>query len=244
MGLQREPIPVGPFTLSQTVWCLDEFQLMILYVPCVVGMPKLLQRVVHLYGATANKVRDEVLGDASSGTPSELQDINIPQVERTDDVATSSAAPEMRASSPPPEVAPAPTEDVAPIRPGSPLGRIRRERQQSASPQAAEESEGEKKSTDSSALVQKKRKRAVDTAGTAGGNEEEIIDTTIGREHEQPDDASSHPVQGDDEIQEVAPPQETVEVAEPVVEVTETVASTKTEEEEIEERWEGSGGDG
>ncbi|GAB2273042.1 hypothetical protein Dimus_039008 [Dionaea muscipula] len=225
--------------------CL-EFQLMILYVYYGVGLPKLLQRVVHLYGATTKKVRDEILGAASSGTPSELHGVTLSTADRTDYMATSSAAPETRASAPP-EVASAPTQDVTLIRPGSPLGRIRRGQPQSASPQAAEKSEGEEKSTDSTALVQKERKRA------AGGDEEEIIKKTIRREHELPDDASSHPAQGgernlllssddenlerfltgldtivisDDEVQEVAPPPETVEVAEHMVEVeTETVAS-------------------
>ncbi|GAB2279127.1 hypothetical protein Dimus_013782 [Dionaea muscipula] len=208
------------------------------------GTPKLLQRISQLYGATANKVKNEVLGGdatASSGTRSELKDVNIPSAERTEDVASSPPAAEAGAStaavaSDAPVASPA-APAVAPIRPGSLLERIRMGRQQSPSPQAGEGSEG--KSTDSSALVQKKRKRSAEEV-PSGGDEEDIIDMTVGREDELPHDAASQPAQGgerdpnlssddenlkrflarldtivvsDDEVQEMAPPQETAEGA-------------------------------
>ncbi|GAB2290916.1 hypothetical protein Dimus_038131 [Dionaea muscipula] len=145
-----------------------------------------------------------------------------------------------------PEAAPSAPE-TAPIRLGSPLGRIRRGRQQL--PQAGEGSE--EKSTDSVSLVQKKRKRSAEKAVP---DEEEIIDTTVGREHELSHDATSQPAQGgerdpnlssddenlkkflarldtivvsdDDEVQEMAPPQDAGHVAEKVVEADpEAVAS-------------------
>ncbi|GAB2265906.1 hypothetical protein Dimus_037853 [Dionaea muscipula] len=119
---------------------------------------------------------------------------------------------------------------MAPIRPGSPLGRIKRTRQQPG--------EGsEEKSGDSASLVQRKRKRSAEKI-VAGGDEEEIIDMTLGREHELPQVATSQPskegerdhnslnddenlnkfmagldsiVLLDDEVQEVAPPTDTPE---------------------------------
>ncbi|GAB2285818.1 hypothetical protein Dimus_020257 [Dionaea muscipula] len=225
-------------------------------------VPKLLQKIAHLYGATANKMKKEVLGDvtASSGTPSELKDVDIPSTEGGEDMAPSPPAVEAGASSAPavasdpamapssaPEASSSPAPTVAPIRPGSPLGRIKRGRQPSPSPQAGEGSEG--KSIDSSALVQKKRKRTSEKI-PSGGDEEEIIDMTVGREHELPQVATDRPAQGgerdpnlssddenlkrflarldtivvsDDEVQEVAPSHDTAEGA------SEKVADDETE---------------
>ncbi|GAB2292293.1 hypothetical protein Dimus_026541 [Dionaea muscipula] len=216
------------------------------------GVPKLLQKISQLYGPTANKVKKEVLDDAaasvSSGTPSELKDVDVPSTEGGKDVASSPPAPEAGASSAPvaasdPPVASPTAPEAVPIRPGSPLGRIRKAHQQSPSPQADEGSKG--KSTDSSALVQKKRKR---TAEKVIPDEEEIIDTTVGWEHElsaqggerDPNLSSDDEnlkrfltrldtiVVSDDEVQEVAPAKDAAEDApEKVAEVeSEAVASS------------------
>ncbi|GAB2292755.1 hypothetical protein Dimus_026991, partial [Dionaea muscipula] len=155
-------------------------------------MSKILKRVVQLYGPTAKKVAAEVLGDgsgtSSGAAPSESQ--GAAPVERTKEVATSSALPQSK------HLFLKRNLLQGLVLPGSKscmAEEVKGKRHRHLLLQVVVG--GEEKSTESTALVARKRTRAQTAEAAAGGDDDKIIDFTVGRELEPlTDDAISKPV--------------------------------------------------